>query len=202
MEAKGAYKFNFLLVRNKLFLYLVPVLFFSFLAYLSWDRYNELNSENLNIKGKYLSMKKTFQKHNNIKEAIINYKESYKVFNGENYFRNDHRLHWLEMIGQIDEKDYILNLDYRLGALDHLDNANMTSSLSIKTMPVFLKFSLLHEGDLLKMFNYLDELKPGLYKVDSCDLISMGELSMELLDDNQIAVECQLLTYAFNFSHT
>ena len=106
----------------------------------------------------------------------------------------EQRLNWLETLGQAGLKSGLPRLDYEIGARQAIqpDYAPAHGAYQIYKSEMRLGLGLLHEADLLRVFDYLDRNARGHYTVRKCSFRgSEGPLQMTAGAVN-LTVDCEL----------
>ena len=83
-------------------------------------------------------------------------------------FGEEHRLDWIETINRLRDRHRIFSIDYELSAQQRLTSAPV--NVAAYASKIDLKFSLLHEQELLDFIADFKKEAPGIFVLDSCAL--------------------------------
>ena len=113
----------------------------------------------------------------------------------------ERRLSWLETLRQAGDAIKLPELNYKLEAQRPAtpDFTVALSRYSLYVSPMNLKLGLLHEGDLLALFQALDRDALGQYSVRSCNLQRRNAASGGLHTANVVA-DCVLDWWTINLA--
>jgi hypothetical protein len=95
-------------------------------------------------------------------------RSTYAELAAKGLFGDEKRLDWIEAINKLRDRHRIFNIDYELSPQQRM--ATPATNVAAFVSKIDLKFTLLHEQDLL---DFLDDFKkeaPGIFVLDSCAL--------------------------------
>jgi hypothetical protein len=93
---------------------------------------------------------------------------TYAELRAKNLFSDEKRLDWIETVHRLRDRHHIFNIDYELSPQERLMTpANNVAAYASK---IDLKFSVLHEQDLLDFLSDFKKEVPGIFVLDSCAL--------------------------------
>ena len=114
----------------------------------------------------------------------------------------EQRLNWIETLGQAGPELGLPRLEYEIGArqalaadygLDYeLDHGSGHDAYRLYKSELRLSLGLLHEGDLLRLFDYLDRHARGHYTVRACRLQQPEGAIRIAPEAANLTADCQL----------
>ena len=120
-------------------------------------------------------------------------------------FEEEDRLNWVESLQQAGKTLDLPGLHYEIGskvAFDPDIRYDLGPRVKLYASEMKLDLELLHEEDLVRLFNYLDSHARGLYDVMSCDLeLLVPEINPNLIRAN-IRARCLLHWLSFGMEDT
>ena len=130
-------------------------------------------------------------------EYLASYSEEYSILESRNIIGDEHRLDWMEGLDKLRRQNLVLDFDYNIvpQVIYSPQPAIDSGNLNINYSEMQIHFHLLHEGELLKFLNALDNQIKGHVQLSSCKVQrgsnTSGENSNEppSLTDN-IKAEC------------
>ncbi len=147
--------------------------------------------------------RETLSRERAISGAIDTYQADFVDLVGLGYFRDDHKLNWLESVRQIGERMQLASIQYDLGQRRQLsdEEAPHHTSLRIYTTPVDLRLGLLHEGDIVSIIEQFKSSGLGLFKLEQCDMSRVMNTLPINTDEALINAHCTFTSYNFEFDH-
>jgi hypothetical protein len=112
----------------------------------------------------------------------------------------EHRLSWLEALRRGGEQINLPEISYRIKSQDVYVPKFKTKlgAYNIYVSEMQLTLGLLHEGDLMGIFDVLNRDAEGLYSVSKCDAIrTSGQLSFDV-NRPTITADCRLNWYTID----
>ncbi len=108
----------------------------------------------------------------------------------------ERRLNWIETLRQAGEEIKLPALKYQISSQIKYepDYKVNTGPFAIYGSTMSLHLSMLHEGDLLKLFEKLNMEADGIYNVTECSFkrSGTGEINTEKMETANIVSECDL----------
>lgn len=93
---------------------------------------------------------------------------TYAELGAKGLFSEEKRLDWIEAVHRLRDRHHIFNIDYELSAQQKMTTA--VNNVAAYASKIDLKFSLLHEQDLLDFLGDFKREVPGIFVLDSCTL--------------------------------
>lgn len=133
------------------------------------------------------------------------YSKSYAALQVAGVYSDNARLNWIE---EIEHAANVLQLPMTQYEIEprvrqDIPAPSQTGTLGFYSAAININFELYHEGDLLRILDYLSSSQLGLYEVDSCALTRQETHSSEQKEDQKNTVllqaECKLQSYSFVF---
>jgi hypothetical protein len=133
------------------------------------------------------------------KRLVNRYYRSYQRFHELGFIGKENRLDWVESMRQASESLGLSTMSYSLEP-QRAVAAPIRSSLGGEDIQIHvsrlrLEMGLIHELDLLRFFDKLQSLAPGLIKVDECDLTLTGDGDGRAGEENLSAI-CTIQIYS------
>ena len=95
-------------------------------------------------------------------------RSTYAELGAKGLFSEEKRLDWIESVHRLRDRHHIFNIDYTLSPQQKM--ATATGNVPAFSSKIELKFSLLHEQDLLDFLVDFKKEVPGIFVLDSCAL--------------------------------
>ncbi|MEE8320620.1 MAG: hypothetical protein V3R68_02125 [Gammaproteobacteria bacterium] len=140
-----------------------------------------------NISQRYLAIDEEEKK---IKQFYSRFVELYD--NG--FIGNEHRLNWLEVLRESGESIQMPAMSYKIDSQQQYvpEFSIIMGSFQLFNSSMDLELGLLHEGDLIRLFEDLDNNADGIYTVTECTF-SLTAKDIQLNPDRaNIAAKCTL----------
>lgn len=136
---------------------------------------------------KYLSI------DNNLTISREYYKSFLDLYK-QGIFGEEHRLNWVEVLDLLSKKIQLPNLTYSIDAQQEYVQELPVNFGNFKLYSSTMKLNLkmLHEGDLLKLLEGLNENAEGLFIINACDISFLGDVLVKRSDGENITAYCEL----------
>jgi len=110
-------------------------------------------------------------------EMVGLYNEDYSKLQQQGFIGDENRLDWVETLRIIAKKRQVATIGYKIKALKKYipDYKLKTKLFQINTSEMVLQMKLLHERDLLDIFNDLNRRTAGVYDIKKCKLQIGGD---------------------------
>lgn len=128
-----------------------------------------------------------------IKQFYPRFRELY----AEGIIGNEHRLNWIETLRSAGARIDLPSLSYEIMSQKEYtpSYAIYRGSYQIYVSKMKLTFGLLHEGDLERLFDELNQRASGLYSVADCTFTSSQKTIEHDPKQENISAQCELLWY-------
>ncbi len=130
------------------------------------------------------------------KRLVDRYHRRYERFQAQGFIGEESRLDWIETL-RVAARDLKLpiltySLEPQQNVIPPVPSSSADVDIQIYLSTLTLEIGLVHELDLLRLFDELQARAPGLIKVDGCTLSRQSEPdSLQAVDPNFIA-RCSL----------
>ncbi len=112
------------------------------------------------------------------RRLVDRYYRRYQRFYELGFIGRESRLDWVETMRTTSAKLNLPRISYsiepQLGVVAPVSSLLSGDNIQIRVSNLQLEMGLLHEIDLLRFFDVLQSQAPGLIKVDTCEIASMG----------------------------
>ena len=133
------------------------------------------------------------------RNLIDRYHRRYQAFNQLGFVGRESRLDWIETLRATATQLKLPRLNYsiqpQMTAVSPVAAATQGSEVTIKVSQVKLELGLLHELDLLRFFDRLQQAAPGLITVERCELIRNSNDEDVLQLQPNIQANCAMRIY-------
>ena len=93
-------------------------------------------------------------------------RSAYAELGERGLFNEEKRLDWIESVHRLRDRHHIFNVDYELSPQEKM--ATPTTNVDAYASKIDIKFSLLHEQDLIDFLADFKKEMPGIFLLDSC----------------------------------
>lgn len=134
------------------------------------------------------------------RRLIDRYYRRYREFQELGFVGRERRLDWIETIRSaakgLDLPNVAYSLEPQLEVVRPVESASPNAEIQIYLSRLELELGLVHELDLLRFFDRLEQEAPGLMKVDKCSLARQGELADRLVAETNILASCSMMMFS------
>lgn len=133
------------------------------------------------------------QKSGSEKDLIIRYLPDYQKLDAMGFVGDEQRIKWLDALRSANQKGGMFGVNYDISARKPYPHATALGAGAINVMHSVMKlrFQMLHEEDLFRLFEYLSEQNVGVFVVSSCTLRRTSATPTARFQPNMNA-ECEL----------
>ena len=134
------------------------------------------------------------------RRIVDRYHRRYQQFAALGFVGMESRLDWVETLRMssgvltLPRVSYII--EPQLNAIAPVQSILAGDDISIHVSRLDLEMSLVHELDLLRFVDELQQNAPGLIKVDRCELLWQADPQQALIPDVNIGANCTLSIYS------
>lgn len=121
------------------------------------------------------------------------YTQTYSEFKKTGLVGDERRLSWIETLESVNDVLKLPRLSYDLLPQEGFDRPKLKadSNIEINSTPMRLTVNLLHEEDLLALFEGINGKIDNLFTIDSCALSRTGGITSELkTKDENLTANC------------
>lgn len=156
------------------------------------ELYAELNENHATVHDDYDALV-------NQRRIIDRYHRRYQTFYDLGFIGRESRLDWVETMRLALEGLDLPRMTYAIepqrGVIAPFPSMLGSENVQIRVSNMQLEMGLMHEIDLLRFFDRLQEQAPGLIKVDRCEISNVSEGSSDVANPNLIA-KCGLQIFS------
>ncbi len=134
------------------------------------------------------------------RRIVDRYHRRYQQFSMLGFVGMESRLDWVETLRESSGELTLPRVSYiiepQLNAVAPVESILAGDNVSIHVSRMELEMSLVHELDLLRFVDELQQKAPGLIKVDRCELVWQADPQQALTADVNIGANCSLAIYS------
>lgn len=134
------------------------------------------------------------------RRIVDRYHRRYQQFSMLGFVGMESRLDWVETLRESSDELTLPRVSYviepQLNAIAPVESILAGDDVSIHVSRMELEMSLVHELDLLRFVDELQQKAPGLLKVDRCELVWQADRQRSLTADVNIGANCTLAIYS------
>jgi len=135
----------------------------------------------------------------NQRRIVDRYHRRYQQFNELGFIGRESRLDWVETLRITSESLELPRLSYsiepQLGVIAPVSSILGGENIQIRVSRMQLEMGLVHEIDLLRFFDTLQQQAPGLIKVDQCELAFLGDANVSAGEHN-LSATCTVQVFS------
>ena len=131
------------------------------------------------------TLQKTYREYNGLVndiDLLEQYRTLFLEYKSSGLVGEERRLSWIESLKRTNGKVRLPKISYRLLPQEKFERPGLTlkSGVELTSAPMMLNMDLLHEEDILTVFENLRLSIKNLFTVDSCQLIRRGAFGKPL----------------------
>ncbi len=134
------------------------------------------------------------------RRLVDRYHRRYQRFDDLGFIGRESRLDWVETLrmtaGGLSLPRLTYSIEPQIEVIPPVQSVLGGEDLQVRASKVHLELGLLHEMDLLRFFDELQDNAPGLIKVDSCELSWEVETGRRLNTDANLSASCAVQLYS------
>jgi len=134
------------------------------------------------------------------RRLLDRYHWRYRELQELGFVGQERRLDWIETIRaaatSLDLPNVAYSLEPQLEVIRPVASASPNADIQIYLTRLDLELGLVHELDLLRFFERLEQEAPGLMQVDQCSLIRQADLAKKPTVDANIAANCSVKMFS------
>jgi hypothetical protein len=132
-------------------------------------------------------------------------KKYYPVFvhlYNEGVIGRELRLNWVETLRKAGEEIDISSLSYEIHSQELYTPSFpvMTGRYNLFRSVMSLNMQILHEGDLFRLFEFLDQKAKGAYNIENCTITSTSTKISEKPGSSNLSAKCELTWYSIKLA--
>lgn len=163
----------------------------------SWYLQSQMKREVQNNRSRFQSISQQYLMVDQEEGYIEDFYPDYKQLIEDGLLGQEHRLNWIEVLRNANENNRFLSLNYQISTQDEyrFEFPVSMGSFKIYASTMKLDLKLLHEGDLLYLFNELDNKAKGHYTVKRCKFNRDGNIISKDISKSNLITDCELNWY-------
>ena len=161
--------------------------------------HNKQTQRNDELTANYTAVHEDYDELIHQRRVVDRYHRRYQSFRNLGFIGRESRLDWVETLRTTTARVGIPRVSYniqpQLRVVAPVTSLMSGEEIQIRVSRLQLEMGLIHELDLLRFFDDLQEQAPGLIKVDECDLVYDGEISKAVSEPN-LTTNCTVQIYS------
>ncbi|MGH8671509.1 MAG: hypothetical protein ACREUA_05655 [Burkholderiales bacterium] len=151
--------------------------------------------ENESLQQTLRDFERRYHKSDEEKLLIERYIDPFRQLQNEGIYGNEQRLNWVDALRSIHQRLKLGGLRYELSAQNsHTPPPGVNpGSLELRQSEMKLTLDLLHEGDLMRFFEAVNDKRVGLYHLTSCTLTRREDAGGMIQVQGNVQAQCELL---------
>ena len=135
-----------------------------------------------------------FRKSGEERDIIIRHLPAYRTLEQQGFIGAEQRINWLDAIRMTNQELNMFGAEYQIGAQQPYPPSTKldTGAFQVHQSTMKLSFKLLHEGDLMRFFDHLSQLKTAFFTLNECELQRLTNNSVTLHFQPALQATCQL----------
>ena len=134
------------------------------------------------------------------RRLVDRYHRRYEQFNDLGFVGRESRLDWIETMRETSTDLTLPRVSYalepQLKVIAPVESIMAGENIQVHLSRLQLEMGLVHEIDLLRFFDELQQKAPGLIKVDRCDLTWQAESPTKATVGANILADCSILIFS------
>ena len=135
-----------------------------------------------------------YQRSGDERETVMHYVQAYRQLEKIGFVGAEQRLNWVESLRVANAQAGLFGVDYQLTAQEPFPYIAKDNPVSgrVKHSKMKLSFGVLHEADLMRLFNALSAQQAGLFALSGCSLDRAGRQGPPLPRQSNLTALCDL----------
>jgi len=200
MEKKDEVDWSIL--KGPLILFCACLIVASALIGVSYYFNSNLNQEYKNNKSIFQSISRRYLDVDQEEKLLRDYYPHFVKLYNNGVIGHEKRLDWIEALRQAGETVELPLLTYSIDSQEeHIPEYNINySGYTLYRSSMQLNLGLLHEGDLFKLFDYMNQYAAGIYTLSECTFRMNGNEIQFEKDHANISASCLLHWITINLA--
>ncbi len=192
MEKKN--EIDWSILKGPLIIFCVCLVIASTLIGSSYYFNSNLNKEYINNKSIFQSISRRYLDVDQEEKLLHNYYPQFVKLYNQGIIGHEKRLNWIEALRQAGENVKLPLLTYSINSQEeHIPEYSINySGYTLYRSSMELNLGLLHEGDLFKLLDYLNQSAEGIYTLSECTFRMNGNKIQFEKDHANISASCLL----------
>jgi len=138
--------------------------------------------------------KTRFQRSGEERETVTHYIKAYRQLEKIGFVGAEQRLKWVESLRVANTQAGLFGVDYQMTAQAPFPFVTKDNPVGerVRHSQMKLSFGVLHEADLMRLFNALSAQQPGLFALTACSLDRAGRQGLPLPRQANLTAQCDL----------
>ena len=188
-------KIDFSFLRKPLILLLICVLVATGLVFAGWqfendkvEQYTQTKASLQKAHSKYIKLVKDI-------DLLDQYTKAYKADKSTGLIGPERRLSWIETLETVNDQLRLPKLGYNLKPQQQFARPGLRKErhIDISSTPMALDMNLLHEVDMLMVFDGIKDNIDNLFTVESCDVTRAGGVQAKTLSTKKANLSAKCL---------
>ncbi len=190
-------------MRSALVFALISVIVSVSLVGASFHYYTQMKSEYSLKKSERDNLKLMLENAREDQAVIQEYLERFRALERGGIFDESQRVEWVDAVNNARRKMKLPLVRYHIfpEAVFDADYLVNDGYVTVVVSRVKLEAGLLHEGDLVDLFHWMDLYAPGQLHVSECNMKRSGVVYGYYADSPNLAVTCELLWFTIKPAH-
>jgi hypothetical protein len=108
------------------------------------------------------------------------FSSQFELLEGRGLTGEERRLDWIDMVQRLRERHRLYTLEYEISAQrNFVASLAPPTGLNPRSSAVALQFTALHEGDLIRFLDELEQQSPGVFRQTRCDIARLPVASAD-----------------------
>jgi hypothetical protein len=135
-----------------------------------------------------------YQRSGEERETVSQYLQAYRQLEKIGFIGSEQRLNWVESLRVANAQAGLFGVDYQMSAQGPFPFVAKDNPVSdrVKHSQMKLSFGVLHEADLMRLFDALTAQQPGLFALTGCSLDRAGRRGPPLPRQANLTAQCDL----------
>jgi hypothetical protein len=135
-----------------------------------------------------------YQRSGEERETVSKYLQAYRQLEKIGFIGSEQRLNWVESLRVANAQAGLFGVDYQMSAQGPFPFVAKDNPVSdrVKHSQMKLSFGVLHEADLMRLFDALTAQQPGLFALTGCSLDRAGRRGPPLPRQANLTAQCDL----------
>lgn len=195
-------EFDWSVLKGPLTVFIICLVFCSTLVTGTWyfmdNMLKKYNANNVNFQ----SISKQYLAVDQEEQLIRQYYPKFVNLYNKGVIGQEHRLNWIETLRSSGEFIKLPALRYNINSQTAFtpDYPVNTASFQIFSSSMVLNLDLLHEGDLQKLLNALNQHAQGTYNLSKCIFRQTNPVDLTNATKGNISTECELRWFSIKNS--
>lgn len=175
-------------------IFIVVLLVSVALIYGSWTFKEDMFSEYKKNKAMFTAISQQYLAVDENEKIIRQYYPEFIALYKKGFVGREHRLNWIETLRAASERIKLPGLTYDISPQEEYSPEFSTNMgrFALYSSTMKLNISMLHEGDLSRLIEDINEHVEGIFTITKCRFIRTSKKLIEKRDAKNIIADCEL----------